>query len=168
MSLFEDGIDPLGRTTCELGSAWRKSPDFMWALPTREMNPVFVIELGMQESRQKLGLEAQWWLEKSSVNVVVTIDIHRTKMEIRIGRSDLISRRYSSTRQSPRIAQEIKSVMISRPNDTTLVTGQLDIPFAKFFLRPPTGALERDLTFSVADLIIFAELIWRRQGLLEW
>lgn len=81
-------------------------------------------------------------------------------MEIRIGLWKLVSQKYSSTRQSPGAAQETKSII--------MVTGLLDIPFKEVFGRPPTGAFERDFTFSVAELTDFAEVIWRFEDLLGW
>ncbi|KAL1966543.1 hypothetical protein VTN77DRAFT_4465 [Rasamsonia byssochlamydoides] len=159
-------IDSLGSTTVQIGN-WKKQADECWAPSQQATQLSAILEIGLSELAQRLAADARGWLETtgSTIEVAITMKVDRNNPQITIRlwergpRLSLIV-----TRQSPTTAHCIDQIEITRTNNTTIVTGDLTLPFRKVVGRVPNNPLENDFLIPRQKLQQVAEKVWRKQG----
>ncbi|KAL3442200.1 hypothetical protein BJX65DRAFT_227833 [Aspergillus insuetus] len=167
-----------GAARVEVGS-WRKEADSCWRPRGATGKLGLVLEMGMSETRAHLAIVARAWVETESANLVVTVDINRTKPEIVLKLWQLIPSPTSSPIRQPRslTASYTQSISIIRTEAGTIVSGEvlkngewtaitsLEISFIDMMGRLPTNPLERNIVLSQESLVELAEVIW---GSKDW
>ncbi|EEQ31396.1 hypothetical protein McanMca71_004492 [Microsporum canis] len=145
--------------------AWKKIPDLGYALIGDLEWPVLVIETGLSETKEKLAIDAQGWLEAhgSRTQVVITIKIDQRSPYLTIQRWEHYPLSRPITR-SFQLSGSIQTVEIIHKNGITRATGELTIPFYKVFRRAKHGRGETDIIIERHELIKVAEFVWRAQG----
>jgi hypothetical protein len=164
---LDDELDDLGSTTLRFGS-FSKEADGCWAPALQSTNPTLVLEIGLSESSRQLAIDAQGWLESrgSTVKLAVIMKINRDDPEIVVRRWELRPRQSSiRTRASPLSASCTQEVRMFRSNNTTMVTGDMILPFQKVVGRlvDPNNPQEQDFTITQQKFQKLAEKVWRKQ-----
>jgi len=129
--------------------------------------PTLIIECGVSQSRDRLAVDAHWWLENSGgqVKIVLLISFSESKKEIHVEQWELVTipdphvthSQPRPTRTAPTIIREFDLVQ-GVPNEASLT-----LNFEKVFLRPPAKG-EGDFTFSQEDLESYSTHVWNCAG----
>ena len=149
------------RTHTFRGATRTKRADISWTLkqmpPGRSEWPTVVGEVVWSEPRSKLKADMEFWLNDpaSSVNVALTISVLRGRI--------LMERWKSVDNKPPSPVQKME--IVRKPKlGCPRVTGQLEIKFSEVFLREPKpNTLERDFSFTEADMEELADDVWSFQ-----
>lgn len=130
--------------------------------------PSMVIESGYFESKEKLQLDAQWWLAESNgeVRAAVTVSVHRQQRRVDFQKWDYIGRQ---TRTDPErhVSVMRKQITVSKGEDeqtASVSDAPFVISFQDLFLRDPKEN-EGDVVLNEDDLRHIAETVWRYQNL---
>ncbi len=139
------------------------------ARSTKGAWPTLVIEAGDSESQRRLRHDVRWWFDASDHDVKLVLLAKlcrrsgRISLEVWEGRRTTTRQGATTTRAaSSRVALQ-QSIIITRNETTTPVSYVAGSPFVLdfglLFLRAP-GVGEQDVVISIADLQLFAELVW--------
>lgn len=145
-----------------------KQPDASWTLERQPRWPTLIVEAGLSETKHKLAIDAQGWLEAdgSETNIVVTGKIDRATPQVEFQPwEDTRRQLYRPITRSYRpVASGTQCVNVTRTLGVTKVTGDLTVSFEKMLDRPKRNANEHDVVIDKAMLQAMAETVWKRQG----
>ena len=166
-------LDDIGRmdATTYRANGSQKEADCSWKpgyfCPLKTDWPSVVIECGVSQSRDRLEVDAHWWLENSDgqVKMVLVISFSRTKREIHFQQWEMATApKPHVTKDQPKLTRATPTIM----REFDLVAGvsneaSLMLNFERFFLRPPAqdeGQREGNIVFSQQELERYAAHVW--------
>ncbi|EFR02849.1 hypothetical protein MGYG_05850 [Nannizzia gypsea CBS 118893] len=129
--------------------------------------PTLAVEVGLSESKNKLAIDAQGWLEAegSRTCVVITAKLERDTPRITFGRWELDFPPFRPiTRNYQPIGSIKQEVIATHEGGVTRVSGDMTIPFEKICGRPRQGPMEADIIIGRAAFKEISERSWDIQG----
>ena len=143
-----------------------KQPDAQWLphAPNEDPSkPTIFLEVGFSETLPRLESDSKRWLTypRSPIMVVILVKVY--------GFPKIVTQINAGLRKTQwRMAGNNSAATMTRSDGTTSVDGALIIPFEFIFWREKNkeNPKEQDVVLKGADLIAFAESVWRTQGLI--
>lgn len=139
-----------------------KQADHAWRprrqAPGQHGSASVTLEVALGEPGAKLTSDVRFWLspQDGNANVCFTLQINRTRPEIRVERWE---------RRGDSGIHRTQVTCITKHGDRIEVTDHpLTLSFESLFRRPPSRAEEKDLEFSREQLVELAVSIWEEQG----